>query len=61
MSAADVLSDATSRALYDRFGAEGMRSRAGAAAGRGNARQARATASRPLHARAARQGRFLSV
>ena len=36
---ADVLSDATSRALYDAYGAEGMRSRSGAEAGRGNARE----------------------
>ena len=40
-----MLSDPTSRSLYDRYGAEGMRSRSGADSGRGNARQ---VAARPL-------------
>ena len=39
--AADVLSDETSRSLYDRFGPEGMKQQAGADSGRGNARQVR--------------------
>ena len=37
---ADVLSDATARALYDELGPERMRARAGAAAGAGTARAA---------------------
>lgn len=37
---ADVLSDATARALYDELGPERMRMRAGARAGAGNARAA---------------------
>ncbi|KAK9906520.1 hypothetical protein WJX75_003297 [Coccomyxa subellipsoidea] len=36
----DVLSNETSRSLYDRFGPEGMKQQAGADSGRGNARQA---------------------
>ncbi|EIE23899.1 DnaJ-domain-containing protein [Coccomyxa subellipsoidea C-169] len=36
----DVLSDATARSLYDRFGPEGMKQQAGADSGRGNAREA---------------------
>lgn len=39
-AAYDVLSDAAARALYDRFGPEGMQGRAGAGAGRGNASRA---------------------
>ena len=39
--AADVLSNETSRSLYDRFGPEGMKQQAGADSGRGNARQVR--------------------
>lgn len=39
--AADVLSNETSRSLYDRFGPEGMRQQAGADSGSGNARQVR--------------------
>lgn len=39
--AADVLSNETSRSLYDQFGPEGMKQQAGADSGRGNARQVR--------------------
>lgn len=39
-AAYDVLSDADARALYDRFGPEGMQGRPGAGAGSGNARRA---------------------
>ena len=37
---ADVLSDATSRRLYDQHGPEGMQQHSGAVAGTGNARRA---------------------
>lgn len=36
---ADVLSDPTARSLYDRYGPEEMREKAGANSGRGNARE----------------------
>ncbi|KAK9817937.1 hypothetical protein WJX72_004542 [[Myrmecia] bisecta] len=39
-NAYDTLSDSTARALYDQYGLEGMRTRQGAQAGRGNASRA---------------------
>lgn len=41
LHAPDVLSDAISRSLYDRYGPEGMKQQAGADRGQGNARQVR--------------------